>query len=288
MFWLLACIVFTSFLIISFKYFEQYKVATIPAIAFNYLTCATLGFLFQSNYATVLSISFLEPWVMLSLALGVSFIIVFYFVGINTQKNGITIGAVSNKLSVVIPICITIAFYGEKLTVLKGTGIFLALLSVVLANVKKQNSNAKNASLLLPLIVFIGSGLTDSALNFIQKFYLPEGKNELMIFFVFGAAAIAGFAVVLYNYFKYHLSFGKKEIFAGFLLGLPNFGSMIAILNVLQSSGIEHSIVWPLINVGVIVFSTFYSVVFFKEKLLPINILGIFIALMAIVMMALS
>ena len=212
----------------------------------------------------------------------------FYLLGINTQKNGITIGAISNKLSVVIPICVAILFYGEKFTALKGLGIFLALLSVVLANVKNQDSKAKNASLILPLIVFIGSGLTDSALNFIQKFYLPNGKNELMIFFVFGAAAIAGFSIALYNYFKHHITFGRKEIIAGFLLGLPNFGSMFTILKALQNSGLEHSIVWPINNVGVIVFSTFYSIIFFKEKLLPINILGIFIALLAIAMMALS
>lgn len=291
MLWLAACIVFTSFLIIAFKYFEKYQVKTIPAIAFNYLTCGTLGFLFQEDYSGFFQLSYTHTWVWLSIGLGLSFIVVFYLLGINTQINGITIGAISNKLSVVIPISIALIFYGDKFTIVKAIGILLALIAVVLTHIKPHStaaSSTSKTSWLLPFVVFIGSGITDSALNFIQKFYLPERQNELMIFFVFGSAATAGFIIAAYQYFNHQIVFGKKEMIAGFLLGLPNFGSMFTILKALQHSGLEHSVVWPINNVGIIVFSTFYSVLVFKEKLNLVNMAGIFVALAAIIMMSLS
>jgi drug/metabolite transporter (DMT)-like permease len=286
MIWLALCIVFTSFLIIAFKYFEKYKVVTIPAIAFNYLTCGLMGLIFQQNHEAMFQLH-LQPWILYAIALGLLFIVVFYLLGINTQINGITVGAIANKLSVVIPVAIAIYAYNEKVTALKVIGILLALLSVVLSNIKlqKNNSNVVKRNWLLPFVVFIGSGICDSFLNFIQKYHLPEQFNELFIAIVFLTAALAGFVVALYNSLFKNIAFGKKEMIAGFLLGLPNFASIFSILKALQHSGLEHSILWPINNVGIIVFSSVYSVVFFKEKLEPINIFGIMIAVAAIVFM---
>jgi drug/metabolite transporter (DMT)-like permease len=289
MIWLALCIVFTSFLIIAFKYFEKYKVVTMPGIAFNYLTCALLGFAFQKNHASILHLSF-EPWVIYSVILGLLFIVVFYLLGRNTQINGITVGAIANKLSVVIPIAVAIVAYNEKVTALKITGIVLALLSVVLTNIKsktEEGTKVEKRNWLLPFVVFIGSGMCDSLLNFIQKFFLPAEFNELFIFFVFGTAFLAGFVASLYNWWFKNISFGKKEIIAGILLGIPNFGSIFSILKALQTSGLEHSVMWPINNVGVIVFSAIYSVIFFKEKLSAINLTGIGVAIAAIILMTL-
>ncbi len=286
MIWLALCIVFTSFLIIAFKYFEKYKVVTMPAIAFNYLTCGLLGFIFQHNHSAIFQME-MQPWIFYAGALGLVFIVVFYLLGINTQINGITVGAISNKLSVVIPVAIAIYAYNERVTVLKVAGILLALLSVVLTNIKtrKPDGTVAKRNWLLPFVVFIGSGIADSFLNFIQKFHLPLQFNELFIAIVFLTAALAGFMVSFYNARFKNIHFGKKELLAGFLLGLPNFGSIFSILKALQHSGLEHSILWPVNNVGIIVFSGIYSVIFFKEKLEPINIFGIMMAVAAIVFM---
>ncbi len=285
MIWLGLCIIFTSFLIIAFKYFEKYQVQTMPAIAFNYLTCGLMGLIFQQNHEAMFQLQ-LQPWILFAVALGLLFIVVFYLLGINTQINGITVGAIANKLSVVIPVAIAIYAYNEKVTALKVTGILLALLSVVFANLKAQKNNAVvKRNWLLPFVVFIGSGICDSFLNFIQKYHLPEQFNELFIAIVFLTAALSGFVRALYNSFFKNITFGKKEIIAGFLLGLPNFASIYSILKALQFSGLEHSVLWPINNVGIIVFSSLYSVIFFKEKLQLINILGIVTAIISIIFM---
>lgn len=286
MIWLGLCIVFTSFLIIAFKYFEKYKVVTMPAIAFNYLTCGLMGLIFQQNHNAVFQLQ-PQPWILYAIALGLLFIVVFYLLGINTQINGITVGAIANKLSVVIPVAIAIYAYNEKVTVLKIIGILLALLSVILSNLKiqKNNNAAVKRNWLLPFVVFIGSGICDSFLNFIQKYHLPQQFNELFIAIVFLTAALVGFVIAFYNSFFKKITFGKKEIIAGFLLGLPNFASIFSILKALQLSGLEHSVLWPINNVGIIVFSSLYSVLFFKEKLQTINIVGILAAVVAIIFM---
>jgi len=283
MLWLALCIVFTSFLIIGFKYFQQYHIHTLPGITINYFTCAALAFLSQNNYGAITQLTF-HPWIFLTIALGTLFIIVFTIIGYSTIQNGVTITTIANKLSVVIPISIALIIYGEKITGLKIAGIVLAIISVVLSNMKPNEKNSSKRNILLTVMLFIGSGIVDSFVNYIQRFHLPSDSNQLFISIAFGTACIGG---LLASIIKKD-SFGKKEIIAGVLLGIPNFGSIFCILKALQNPAIEDSVVWTINNVGVIVFSTLYAVFIFKERLNNFNVFGIIIAVAAILMMTLS
>jgi drug/metabolite transporter (DMT)-like permease len=280
--WLALCIVFTSFLILGFKYFQQYNVATMPGIAINYLTCSSCAFLWHF-YHSGEAVTTLDTWVYLSVALGMLFIVVFYLIGKTAMTNGVTITAIANKLSVVIPISLALFLYGEKVTGLKIAGIMLALVSVVLANIKVSGEK-QPGTFMLPALLFVGSGMVDSTINYIQRFHVPEHFTMIFVSIAFGTACVLGNIWAIFN----KDSFGKKEIIAGILLGLPNFGSIFCILKALQNPFIEDSIVWTINNVGVIIFSTVYAVIVFKERLNFYNILGILVAVAAILMVTLS
>jgi drug/metabolite transporter (DMT)-like permease len=282
MIWLALCVFFTSCLIIGFKYFQKYGVNTLPAVAINYLTCSILGFVTQPDFNATTQLK-PEPWLFLTIALGLVFIVVFTILGITTQRNGVTVAAIANRLSVIIPVSIALVYYGEKITIVKIIGIILALIAVVLTNIQTSKQKNNSAGFLLPVILFIGSGITDSFLNYIQRFYLPEHFYNLFISIVFGTAFLAGTIGAIFMRYR----FGKKEFIAGILLGIPNFASIFTILKALQNPHIEDSIVWPINNVGVIVFTALYALIVFKEKLNAYNFAGIAIALAAILMMTL-
>jgi drug/metabolite transporter (DMT)-like permease len=282
MFWLALCIVFTSFLILGFKYFQQYDVKTMPGIAINYLTCSSCAFIWHF-YHSGEAVAKMDTWVYLSVGLGMLFIVVFFLIGKTAMTNGVTITAIANKLSVVIPISLALFLYGEKVTGLKIAGILFALVSVVLANLKVKGEK-HNGTFLLPALLFVGSGMVDSTINYIQRFHVPEHFTMMFVSISFGTACVLGTIWALFN----KDTFGKNEIIAGILLGLPNFGSIFCILKALQNPLIEDSVVWTTNNVGVIVFSTVYAVVMFREKLNAYNILGIVIAVVSILMVTLS
>jgi drug/metabolite transporter (DMT)-like permease len=287
MLWLALCIVFTSCLIISFKHFEQWNIKILPAITFNYVTCSLLGLLTQQNIS-LQTVSSWQHWMTLSVLLGFAFIVVYYLLSMTTVRNGVTVGAIANKLSVVIPVTIAIMIYGEKATLFKIIGILLALASVILTNIKNGNSEKVKAGILLPVIVFIGSGLSDSLLNYIQRFHLADEYFGLFIGIVFSSAFLLGITATAMAYFFKKETFGLRDIVAGLILGIPNFGSMFTILKALQSPSIEDSVVWTLNNMGVIVFATIYAVFVFKEKLNRYNIAGILLALFAIMLIMAS
>ena len=284
MLWLLLCIVFTSCLIISFKHFDLLQIRVLPAITFNYVTCTFLGWLLQQNSENATAYEW-QPWMWLSILLGFAFIAVYYLLSRATIENGVTVGAIANKLSVVIPVIIAIRVYGESFSAFKGAGIFLAVLAVVLANIKSSGAGLKRASVLLPVVVFLGSGFSDSFLNYIQKFYLSSEDFGVFISMVFGSAFFLGIiGSLLMLYFRNH-TFGWRDIGAGLLLGVANFGSMFTILKALESPNIEDSVVWAVNNVGVIIFASVYSQIVFREKLSFINKMGILTAISAIVLL---
>ncbi|MEA3476964.1 MAG: EamA/RhaT family transporter, partial [Bacteroidota bacterium] len=71
---------------------------------------------------------------------------------------------------------------------------------------------------------------------------------------------------------------------AGIILGLINFGSTYYIIKSMAS--FESSVVFPIVNVGIVSLSTLTGFFIFREKLSWINWLGIFLSLTAIMLIA--
>jgi drug/metabolite transporter (DMT)-like permease len=284
MYWLLLCIIFTSGPIIAFKYFGRWRVKILPVIVFNYVASTLLGALLQRGI-TCSVVSSASAWVIWGVLLGAGFISVYFLLNATVVRHGITVGAIANKLSVVIPVTIAILVYKEQAGMLKITGILLALISVVLTNIKTGKRGIVRAGgMLLPVAVFAGSGLCDALLNYIQRFHLPYEYLGTFTTIVFGTAFLVGMSVMVYYYITGNETFGWREVGLGLMLGLINYASMFTILQALKSPSVEDSVVWALNNVGVIVFTTIYAVLIFREPINRYNIAGILMAIFAILL----
>lgn len=284
MIWLFLTIIFTSFLIIGFKYFQIYRLQNVPAVTFNYLTCALLAYFFVPEKSVVKSLIYTE-WLPYALLLGSIFFVVFLLIGLNTQKNGVSVGAIANKLSVVIPVSIALFIYHEIITWQKIAGIVLALAAVIFASIKNEKrNNFQVYNIALPFIVFMGSGIADAFVNFIEKFFLSNTENEMFIAVVFGSAFFFGIFYSGYLFFTNKIKWSNRDVVGGILLGIPNFGSLFSLLKALQNKDFDHSTLWALLNVGVIIFSTIYALFVFKDKLSWLNILGIGLAVASIIL----
>ena len=75
-----------------------------------------------------------------------------------------------------------------------------------------------------------------------------------------------------------------RNIIAGIILGLINFGSTFYIL---KAMGIfKSSVVFPITNAGIVSLSALIGYFFFREKLKLVNWIGIGLAIIAIIMIA--
>jgi len=179
---LLLSILSSSAIYVAFKLFGKYKITTLNALIVNYFTAFILGLSLQDQ----LSISELletpqKDWFYGSMALGVMFILVFYLMVITTQKGGMSVVSVASKMSVAIPVLFVIAYYDEPLGLLKIIGILMALVSVYLVSVRRRDGLSIDMKFFIfPLLVFLGSGLIESSIKFLEKYVCARFRNLLV------------------------------------------------------------------------------------------------------------
>ena len=287
MIYLLLSILFSSGLFVIFKFFSIYKIDVLKAIVVNYITAFILGFLFSESNFSILEVSN-QPWFLGSFFLGILFVAIFFVMAMTSQKNGVSVASVAGKMSVVIPVFFGIFLYNESFSFLKITGIFIVLIAVYLTSFKEEKSISQKNTLLFPVLLFLGSGTIDTVLKYIEINFVSKEDVSIFSGSLFGIAAIVGCLFLLIQQIKQPTSFGIKNLIAGILLGVPNYFSIIFLIKSLQTRGFESSMLFTINNVGIVVLSTIFGVILFKEHFSLKNKIGIALAIFGIIMVAVS
>jgi drug/metabolite transporter (DMT)-like permease len=287
MFFLIGGIVCNILLLIVLKSFKKYGVAAFPAIVVNYFVAGSFSLLFTSPKSIYLDATHL--WMPAAL-LGILFVSVFFLISLTTDKIGVSAASVANKMSVAIPVAIAFLLYGDSITLLKITGIILALLSVVFVSASdKKETNGQKPNYLLPAAVFIGSGAIDALVNYVQKKIVHNDVETAcmvgLFFFAAGTYGLLGF--LLFYKDKKNLNI-KKTLLAGIILGTPNYFSIYLVMRAISSDIMQSSVLYPIVNVGVVLGSTLVAFLFFSEKLSFKNWMGILLSVAAIALIAFS
>ncbi|MEP0212145.1 MAG: DMT family transporter [Cellulophaga sp.] len=283
---LVLSILFSSLIFIVFKLFHIYKVQTLYAIITNYFVACLVGLSFYNTPIKPTELQN-ESWFGGALFLGILFILVFYIMAKTSQELGVSVASVSTKMSLVIPVLGGIFMYNESLTTLKTTGILLALSAVYLASIKKNTGTFNIKSLLLPFLVFIGSGTIDITIKYLEEAHVDEQKIPLFSSVIFIAAGLFGIIFILIRAKKYPLKINLKNLIAGVFLGIPNFFSIYFLIKALRGSDFSSASIFTINNVAIVLFTTLIGILFFKEKLSAKNWIGIGLAICSIILMAL-
>lgn len=267
-----------------FKLLGRFKIKTLHALIFNYITAFLIGLGTQS-YQFQLGTIVQKQWFLGSLLLGFLFIVVFSLMVKTTQELGMSVVSVASKMSVALPVIFVIWYYQEPLGIYKIIGILLALVAVLLVSLKKKTTVKLGLfSILLPFLVFFGSGIIETSLKFLEQDYVNQadiGNFSLVIFFF---AACFGLLFWFLKTFKSKTESGFqfKEIIGGIVLGIPNFYSIYFFISALKSEVFPSSLLFVLNNVSIVVLSTLLGIMLFKEKLTPKNWIGIGVAVASI------
>jgi len=274
---------------VVFRLYKKYGVNTLQAIIFNYFIACIVGF-----FGYIESIDDLvripsESWFLGIVFLGAMFITVFNLAAITTQRSGLSVVSVATKMSVAIPVFFGIFIYNESLGFLKITGIILALAAVYLSSIKtKKGISIKKENLIFPLLVFVGSGIIDTTINYLENFYVSETDVGLFSSSIFGIAGIIGTSILIGQAFLGKLKITWRNIAGGIALGIPNYFSIYFLVMALRSPGFENSVIFTLNHVGIVLASTVLGIVLFKEVLLKKNWIGIALAVISIILVASS
>jgi drug/metabolite transporter (DMT)-like permease len=191
-------------------------------------------------------------------------------------------------MSVVIPVIFGIYAYNEGVGFQKIFGIILALIAVYLTAIKTKTSINFRQGLLLPFLLFLGSGVIDASIKYLETTYVSKNGIPIFSAAIFGCAAIIGILILAYKAFNKPFEFEAKNVIGGMLLGIINYYSIFYLLKALQFEGLESSTLFTVNNVAIVMVSTLAGLLLFKESISKKNWLGISLAIVSILLVTLA
>lgn len=282
---LVLSILSSSVLMVIFKYFDRFEVKTFQAITVNYFVAAGLGFTLSPLTFEPLSILHAN-WLPSALIIGCVFITMFYIMAVSSQKVGVAITSVANKMSLVIPVVAGVVLYAESLAGLKLVGVIAALAAVVLVTFPNKKLKIEAKYLILPFIIFAGSGFLDTFFKYVETNQIQSDEIAVFSATLFLVAAMVGTTVLLGARITKGEVLQTKSIVGGFALGIPNYFSIHFLLMALNLPNMESTMVFPINNTGIVLLSTLLAILLFKERLDKLNWAGIVLAVASIFLIA--
>ena len=258
MFHLLLAIVSSSLIAIIMRLSSDKVSGNVSMLAVNYTVCALLGAAYAGFNLFVPEISGFP------IAMGLGVLSGFFYLGgfmlfqSNTAKNGIVLSSIFMRLGLLVPIVISVLIFGEFPTWTQTLGFVIALLAIILLNLKKESSKKGiNTGLIILLLV---SGGADSMSKFFERL-APAALSDQYLFFTFTVALILCIFLILRKKERP----GAMELLFGTLIGIPNFFSSKFLLGALAK--LPAVVVFPSFSVATMLIVTLTGVAVFKERL---------------------
>lgn len=258
MLYLILAIMSSAMVSIVMRMSEKRVHGNVGMLAVNYVMCTLLA----GNYVGAGNLFPKEEGMSLTVLLGIIngifYLLGFVYLQISVKKNGVVLSATFMKLGLLVPLVISIVFFGESPEILQVFGFILAIAAIILVNFEKEQAQMRLRVGLIFLLLI--GGFTDV----ISKIYEEIGNvrfSEQFLFYTFVVALVLCIMLVVYK--KERMD--KYTVLYGLLIGIPNYFSarfLLAALNHLPAV-----LVYPTYSVATILVITVAGVGIFKEKL---------------------
>ena len=297
---------------ILLKLARRYDVDVRQAIAANYVVAVVLCIAFLSPSLGVLTAG-TTPWAIL-IALGVLLPTVFLAMANAVRHAGIVRSDAAQRLSLFIPLLAAFFLFGQSFSLRTGAAIALGLMALAcLLKRPAAHPTGKDAGLrradvpagqsfhgalpqhapsvdeqrlptdssarwIWPLAVWLGYGVIDVLFKQVARTGTAFSSGLLVAF------TLAGGLTFVYLIVK-RTQWRAAYLGAGVLLGCLNFANIYTYIRAHQSLPNDPALVFSAMNIGVISIGTLAGALLFKEKLSPLNMVGLVLAVAAVILM---
>lgn len=232
--------------------------ANLSMLAVNYFVCALLGAAYTGFLPAGPAVPGFSVMVLLGIISGALYLGGFILFQRNTRKNGIVLSSIFMKLGLLVPVVMSMVLFREAPTRIQILGFCIAVLAIVLINLKKDESGKGFGPALLLMLLVCGS------CDAMSKVYERLGPAELSDTYLLWTFATAfGLCAVLAMGKKERP--GLREILFGSLIGIPNFFSAKFLLGALTK--LPAVVVYPTFSVATLMIVTVAGVIVFRERL---------------------
>jgi drug/metabolite transporter (DMT)-like permease len=242
------------------KYNDERRGNPLLLLAGNYFIAALISFGFViTNQNAIISF---ETFIF-AVLLAILFVASFFAFAKAVSAAGTALATVSSRLSVIVPLLLSIVIYHEEPSTYQLAGIGIALITIFLFYFSLKKGNSRQLHLMdyfYLLAVLIGIGLNDFAMKVFQQ-WRPLVEKPYFILIIFSAATVYTFVVI----FIKKVPLDRIVLIRGGILGVPNMFSTFFIL--LALAQLPAIVVYPMTNIGIILITTLGAAIIWKEKL---------------------
>lgn len=277
---LLLTIACSTSIALILKYSSVNKGNSILLLASNYFIAAVIAFILfladpNSGYSFTVLI-----WGAL---LGLVFVFSFFSFTKSIDAAGAALSTLSSRISLFIPVAFSIIFFGEIPSSANIVGFIFTAITIYLFYLSLRRDTTKSlkpGDYFFLAAVMVGIGIADFSMKIFQQ-TRPDEEKQFFITTIFFFAFLYSFGIVLFK----KIPLNKKTIASGGVLGIPNVFSSVFLIGALQS--IVAILVYPIVNIGVILFTALLAYLFWKENITRLGMLSLVTGLISIVLLTL-
>ncbi|APF16906.1 protein of unknown function DUF6 transmembrane [Caldithrix abyssi DSM 13497] len=242
------------------KWNDALKASAIYLLLGNYLVAAAISLFFWKNTPG-------QPasWqsLVLGLPLGGLFVFSFFAFTKAVAASGASLATVSARLSVAIPVLLSMVLFDELPGFWQTVG--LALVALTLWFFYQSLKNRQTRAIHWPdffylFVLWLGIGINDFSLKIFQN-WRGVSEKSFFLLVIFGSAFIYTFLIV----YVQNIKLDRAAFTLGLALGIPNMFSAFFMINALHA--LPGVIVYPTVNLGIILLTTLGSYIIWNEKL---------------------
>lgn len=264
------------------KLTEVKELRTLNTLTVNYLVASVFALVVGLNGTGTANFGSQTTVLLLFCGIvGAFFISNFVVYGKSVHTNGVGITIAAMRMSLLVPVLISVFLYAEYLSGFKMAGVVLVFAAMALLIPKKNRLKVGkiNASWLL-LIIFGLSGFADASLKIYQEEFSTNFNELTFMGMVFVGAFIIGLLICI---FRKGPIIQKKELLLGAAIGIPNLYSSIFLIYALQ--GISGSVAYPIVNILNVLGGTFLGLLIWNDEVSYKQWGGIAAAIIAILLL---
>jgi len=251
---------------------------TIVLLCGNYFVASIVSFYFL---LTANEDFYSAHTLLFGTVLGLFFVVTFFAYARAVGVAGTALATVSSRLSVIVPLVLSVFIFTEKPDFYQFTGFIFTAITIFLFYKSLNTRKTKEIQLrsyLYLIVVLVGIGINDFCMKIFQE-WRPPAEKPLFLFTIFTSAFVLTLIIILVRNTRPE----PRVIRLGLLLGIPNVFSTFFILAALTE--LAAIIVFPVTNIGIILLTSFLVLLIWKEKLNRFGQLALLTGVVAIVLL---
>ena len=261
------------------KVVRNNDIKLIQVLGVNYLVAALISFVTNSgDIPSAVELGFIP---LAAILVGGIFIANLFVYSASIHKIGMGISIAAMRMSLIIPIGLSLWLFEERITSSGYAGIILVFIAFFLMLPKTKEGSIKSATnWIYPLLLFVFTGIADGTLKFYERRFSGILSEELFLSFIFVSSFIVSVVVLIA---KKDFRFTIKQIFYGIGVGVANLYSSFFLLLALRE--LPGALVFSLVNISNVLLGTVIGLVYWKDSLTFKQKTGIVLAATSIVLL---